>query len=82
MPIYGPGPVKLSVVGGTAKPADPQPGDPVTVTADADVAGGPNRFLYWTTDQRIDIPHPHQRFFTFTLPSRDVTFTARSNAAE
>ena len=80
MPIYGSGSVKLSVVGGTAKPADPQPGDTVTVTADA--ASGADRFFYWTTDQLIDISHPHQRSFTFTMPSRDVTFTARLNAAE
>ncbi len=54
----------------------------MTVTADADVASGPNRFLYWTTDQRIDIAHPHKRSFTFTMPSRDVTFTAIPKAAE
>ena len=76
MPIYGTGPVKLSVAGGTAKPAAPQPGESVTVTADGD------SFLHWTTGQRIDIPHPHQRSFTFTMPSRDVTFTAKSSAAE
>lgn len=76
MPIYGTAAVKLTVVGGTAKPANPQPGDTVTVTADAD------SFLFWVTDQSVDIPLPHQLTFDFTMPSRDVTFTARSDAAE
>ena len=78
MPIYGPGPVKLSVVGGTAKPTKPQPGNTVTVTADiADTGVSADRCIYWSTDQRVDIPFPHQRSFTFSMPSRDVTFTAR-----
>lgn len=80
MPIYASGPAKLTVVGGTAKPVAPQPGDTVTITADAAI--GANSFLFWTTEQGIDIAQPHQRSFTFSMPSRDVTFTAKSNVAE
>lgn len=72
--------MKLTVVGGNAKPAAPQPGDTVTVTAEA--ASGASSFLFWTTGQGIDIAHPHQRSVTFIMPSRDVTFTAKSNVAE
>ena len=73
MPIYGTGPVKLSVVGGTAKPTNPQPGDTVTVTAErAESNVGTNRHFYWHTDQQVDIPLPQRRSFMFTMPSRDV----------
>ncbi|MEM7385797.1 MAG: hypothetical protein AAF514_12705, partial [Verrucomicrobiota bacterium] len=75
MPIYGPGPVKLTVLGGTATPADPQPGDPVTITTDLE-----KRFSHWTTEEGVGIHLPHQRSFTFTMPSRDVTFTAKGQA--
>ncbi len=78
MPLYGTDPVKLAVAGGTAKPTNPQPGDTVTITAErAESNVGTNRHFYWHTDQQVDIPLPQRRSFMFTMPSRDVTFTAR-----
>ncbi len=74
VPVYGTEPVKLTVIGGTAKPAAPQPGDTVTITADA------ASFLFWATEQVVDIAHPQQRSFTFAMPSWDVTLTAKLNA--
>ena len=50
----------------------------MTVTAErAESNVGTNRHFYWHTDQQVDIPLPQRRSFMFTMPSRDVTFTAR-----
>lgn len=67
-------PAKLTVVGGTAKPANPKAGETVTVTADSDAVDG---VFYWTNDGAIDFPHPHQRSITFCMPSNDVTVSGK-----
>jgi len=69
--IYGKEPFKLSVVGGTANPAVPKPGEVVTVSAST------NKFFYWRTDSKlIDIALPSSRSFKFAMPSADVAITA------
>jgi len=74
--IYGKGAHKLTVTGGTAKPASPSPGQTVTVTAHADAAA--KKFFYWATSTpAIDIAVPSARSFTFVMPSQDVTLTAQ-----
>ena len=74
--IYGVQPYSLSVVGGTANPAAPLPGQVVTVTAGAntDVV----EFFYWTTSTgAIDIAVPSAQSFQFVMPSENVTLTLR-----
>ena len=61
------------------QPSTPQPGDIVTVIANADSEA--NHFFYWTTDRPIDITHPHQRTVTFCMPSQDVALTAKLDSA-
>ena len=70
--IYGKQPFKLSVVGGKANPAEPKPGEVVTVSAST------NKFFYWRTDSKlIDIALPSARSFTFAMPSADVAIIAQ-----
>ncbi|MDG2213443.1 MAG: hypothetical protein P8M70_06425 [Verrucomicrobiota bacterium] len=70
--IYGKNPFTLKVEGGKAEPAEPKPGEVVTVTATGD------QFYFWKTYSRlIDIALPRARSFTFAMPSADVTITAQ-----
>ncbi len=74
--IYGTQPYRLIVVGGTADPATPSPGQVVTITTDADTDD--NRFSHWTTDTAaVDLAVPSVRSFKFAMPSEEVTLTAR-----
>ena len=74
--IYGTQRHKLSVAGGTARPAEPLPGRVVTVTADADTPE--KRFFYWTTSTgAVDIAVPSARSFRFAMPSEDVALVAQ-----
>lgn len=77
-PVYGVE-AKLTVVGGTAKPAAPKPGEVVTVTAASKRDHDPRSAFYWTSNQPIGLTHPHHRTFTFCMPSYDVTITAKSH---
>jgi hypothetical protein len=79
-PVYETDSAKLTVVHGTAKPANPKPGDIVSVTANADTDS--SRFFYWKMDQPIDIAHPHKRSVSFCMPSHDVTITAQLHSVK
>lgn len=73
--IYGMEKSKLSVAGGKASPADPEPGQIVTVTPDANTAE--RKFSRWTTDSKaIDIGAPAARLLTFVMPSEDLALFA------
>lgn len=74
--IFATDSAKLTVGGGSASPANPEPGDIVTITANPKTQGA--NLFYWGTNASIDLPHPHQRKTTFCMPSRDVTLTAKS----
>ncbi|MDP7012311.1 MAG: hypothetical protein QF685_13155, partial [Verrucomicrobiota bacterium] len=68
--IYGRQPYTLKVEGGKAEPANPKPGEIVTVTATG------NQFYFWKTDSKlIDIALPSARSFSFAMPSGNVTIT-------
>lgn len=75
--IFASDSAKLTVNGGNAEPANPKPGDLVTVTADGERKKGHVR--YWTNDASIEIPFPQKKSFTFRMPSRDVTVSAKSH---
>ena len=66
---------QLTVVGGTAKPVSPKPGDMVTVTANTN--SDSKGVFYWEIDGRIDVAHPHQTSVKFCMPSRDVKVVGR-----
>ena len=74
-PVYATDSVKLTVVQGKATPANPKPGDIVTITANADTST--SRFFFWEIDQQIDIPNPYARSVRFCMPSHNVTINAR-----
>ena len=70
--IYGKQTYTLKVEGAKAEPAEPKPGEVVTVTATG------KQFYFWKTDSKfIDIALPSARSFTFAMPSADVTITAQ-----
>ncbi|MEM7392624.1 MAG: hypothetical protein AAF492_09765 [Verrucomicrobiota bacterium] len=72
--IYGEDTVTLRVKGGTSDPANPQPGDAVTVTAD-----DPGTFAFWRSDHRSVVPAiPSSKTMSFVMPSTDVTLSAQS----
>ena len=65
---------KLNITGGTANPAEPLPGQVVTVTMEGDVAK--SKFVYWTTNTGThDIANPTARSFQFVMPSGDMTLS-------
>ena len=70
--IYGKQTYTLKVEGAKAEPAEPKPGEVVTVTATD------KRFYFWRTDSKfIDIALPSARSFSFAMPSADVIITAQ-----
>lgn len=75
VPVYE-GSAKLTVMGGTAKPAKPKPGEIVTVTADPFPIPDADYAFWWRTDAALDLYHPYQKSFTFCMPSRDVRIAA------
>lgn len=75
VPVYE-GTAKLTVVRGTAKPANPKPGDIVTVSADPFPHPDADYAFWWKTDASIDLYHPYQKSITFCMPSEDVTISA------
>ena len=75
--IYGKNPFTLKVEGGKAEPAEPKPGEVVTVTATG------NQFYFWKTDSKlIDIALPSARSFSFAMPSADVALIAHQKTGK
>ena len=67
--------VKLSVVGGKAKPKNPKPGDTVTITLNKKQKGKP--FLFWQSDPPIELTQPYERTVQFCMPPRDLKIIAK-----
>ena len=69
------GQVRLTVRGGEASPARPEPGQLVTVTA-APRERADREVLYWTTDGPLALAQPHAAEITFLMPAQDVKVRA------
>ena len=67
--------VKLSVVGGKAKPKNPKPGDTVTITLNKKQKGKP--FLFWQSDPPIELTQPYDRTVQFCMPPNDLKIIAK-----
>ncbi|MBT7982945.1 MAG: hypothetical protein HN584_10270, partial [Akkermansiaceae bacterium] len=76
-PIYETDSAKLTVIGGTAEPKNPRPGDIVTVTANKDENPNQKDFLFWATDPPIKIDQPYNRSVKFCMPSTNITVSAK-----